>query len=318
MDLKTLHKFVIEKGMEKDPRGKKEVLELLKQEKIKYDKFSQEEKEEYDIEKLTNPYSDTRILFSNGNKDIKSVMVGIDIETPEILLADTLRKNGRRIDLIVTHHPEGRAYATFYEVMNMHSDILHKQGVPINIAEALTEPRMLEVSRKVNPQNHTRAVDAARLLNLPFMSMHTVADNFVNNYLQKLFDKQKPNKIEDIMKILNNIPEYKHASKVAKGPTIFVGSKEKKAGKIFVDMTGGTEGSVDAIEKLAQSGIGTIIGMHMSEEHYKNASKFHINVVIAGHISSDTLGMNLLFDEIEKKFGKLDIIECSGFKRIRR
>jgi hypothetical protein len=40
-------------------------------------------------------------------------------------------------------------------------------------------------------------------------------------------------------------------------------------------------------------------------------------VVIAGHISSDTLGLNLLLDEIEKE-EKLKIINCSGFRRIRR
>ncbi|MFH0806977.1 MAG: hypothetical protein V2A57_01005 [Elusimicrobiota bacterium] len=83
-------------------------------------------------------------------------------------------------------------------------------------------------------------------------------------------------------------------------------------------MTGGTEGSIEVFEKLATAGVGTIVGMHMSDEHYKNAEKFHINVVIAGHISSDTLGLNLLFDEVEKKFGKIEFFGCSGFTRIRR
>jgi hypothetical protein len=40
-------------------------------------------------------------------------------------------------------------------------------------------------------------------------------------------------------------------------------------------------------------------------------------VVIAGHISSDTLGLNLLLDRIEKE-EKLETICCSGFYRIRR
>jgi hypothetical protein len=42
-----------------------------------------------------------------------------------------------------------------------------------------------------------------------------------------------------------------------------------------------------------------------------------IHVVIAGHISSDALGLNLLLDAVEKQ-GPLTIVECSGFKRIRR
>jgi putative NIF3 family GTP cyclohydrolase 1 type 2 len=318
MKLDALYRLIIEKGTEKDPRGRDTVIKLLETEKSRYEKLTQKEKTGYDIEKLKNPYSDTRILYGENSQEIKSIIMGVDMETPELLLTDTLKQRGKKIDLVVTHHPEGRAYATFYEVMNMHPDILHKWGVPINIAEAISEPRIKEVSRKVLPQNHARAVDAARLLNIPFMSIHTPADNHVNDYLQKLFDKHKPQKVEDIIKILEGITEYKDASKVSRGPVIFTGSKEKRTGKIFVDMTGGTEGATESLEKLAQSGVGTIVGMHMSEEHYKNAEKYHINVVIAGHISSDTVGLNLLFDEVEKKFGKLDITGCSGFKRVKR
>jgi len=40
--------------------------------------------------------------------------------------------------------------------------------------------------------------------------------------------------------------------------------------------------------------------MHLSEEHFKNAKDEQINIVIAGHIASDTLGLNLLLDELEK------------------
>jgi hypothetical protein len=41
--------------------------------------------------------------------------------------------------------------------------------------------------------------------------------------------------------------------------------------------------------------------------------------VIAGHISSDTLGLNLLLDRVEKASGeKLEVINCSGFRRISR
>jgi putative NIF3 family GTP cyclohydrolase 1 type 2 len=54
----------------------------------------------------------------------------------------------------------------------------------------------------------------------------------------------------------------------------------------------------------------------MGEEHRKEAEKYHINVVIAGHMASDSLGMNLLLDELEQK--GLEIITLSGLTRIRR
>jgi hypothetical protein len=81
-------------------------------------------------------------------------------------------------------------------------------------------------------------------------------------------------------------------------------------------MTGGTSGSESSYEKLSQAGIGTIVGMHMTDKHRKEAEKHHFNVVIAGHISSDSLGMNLLLDGIEQK--GVEIIPCSGMIRHKR
>jgi hypothetical protein len=69
-------------------------------------------------------------------------------------------------------------------------------------------------------------------------------------------------------------------------------------------------------EKLADAGVGTIIAMHMGEEHRKECVKHHINLVVAGHMSSDSLGMNIFLDEIEKRGVK--IIPCSGFIRVKR
>ena len=70
------------------------------------------------------------------------------------------------------------------------------------------------------------------------------------------------------------------------------------------------------MEALSATGIGTIVAMHASEDHRKEAEASHINIVIAGHISSDSLGMNLFLDELEKK--GIEIIPFSGLTRIKR
>ena len=317
MTLKELYSKAISTGIENDPRGKEAVLKELESRKKDFEKLKEDEKEFFDSETLNNPYSDSRILNGTGEERIKSALIGIDIEVGEILLADSLKAKGKGVDLLLSHHPEGRAYANLYSVMQMQSDILHRFGVPINIAEDLMEGRIKEVERRLMPANHTRAVDAAKLLGIPFMCLHTPADNMVANYLQKLFDEKKPYKISDVMDILKGIPEYKEASFNGAGPKILIGSKNRKAGKIFVDMTGGTEGSKEIFSSLTASGVNTIVGMHLGEEHRKEAEKNHLNVVIAGHISSDNLGLNLLLDELSKN-NSLEILECSGFKRVSR
>ena len=316
MRLREIYRMAVKKGMENDPRGKREVEKELRRRKKGYDKLSQEEKRDFDLEKLTHPYSDTRILYGDPNEEVKTLLVGIDIGEGELLLTDRLRAQGKKIDLTLSHHPAGRAYASFYEVMGMQAQILSQYGIPINVAEDLLEPRIKEVERKVLPVNHMRAVDMARLLDIPFLCIHTPADNMVATYLKRVIDRKKPDTVEEVMEILKRIPEYKESSKNNAGPKVIIGKKERSAGRVFVDMTGGTEGSEKIFEKLSTAGIGTIVGMHISEKHYKEAEKHHINVIVAGHMASDTLGVNLLLDEIEKK-GRLTIISCSGFRRYR-
>ncbi len=315
MKLKDLYNFFISYGIKNDPRGEQEVKNLLERQKKKFEKLSEKEKKYFDLEQLHNPYNDTRILVGKGDEEIKTILVGIDMEVAEILLAGILNQQGKKIDLVLAHHPEGIGYRNFYEVMGMQADILNKFGVPINVAEGILEPRIKEVQRRLMPINHSRAVDVASLLNICFACCHTAADNCVATFLQKMFDKKKPKYLQDVVDLLLELPEYDYATKLGSGPVILNGNKDKKAGKIFVDMTGGTEGSTEVFEKLAIAGVGTVVAMHLSEEHFKNAQKYHVNVVIAGHIASDNLGLNLMLDAVEEKFGKLNTICISGFKR---
>ncbi len=318
MKLRQMYELAVQCGIDADPRGRKAVEAELKKAKKCYDELKKDEREDFDKEALRNPYADTRILNGSGNENVKRILLGIDMEVGEVLLAYLLNQKGKnKIDLILAHHPEGRALAGLYSVMKMQEDIFRKFGVPINIAEGLMAKRIGEVERGVAPINHTRTEDAAKILGIPFACFHTVADNHVEAHLQNLFDKKKPETLGEIVKLLKEIPEYKDAIKHSTGPKIFVGSPERKAGKIFVNMTGGTEPAKEIYEKLSNNGVGTTVEMHISEEIKKEAEKHNISVVIAGHIASDNIGLNLLFDKIEKK-GKLEVIPCSGFRRIRR
>ncbi len=317
MKLRDLYKKAIQIGIENDPRGKETVLKELEKRKKDFESLPEKKKKYFDFESLENPYSDSRILFGQGDEEIESIIAGIDMEVGEVLLADSLRRNGQKIDAILSHHPEGGAYAKLFAVMSMQADILGRFGVPINIAESLMESRVKEVERRLMPVNHTRAVDATKLLNIPFLCLHTPADNMVASYLQKLFDDEKPYTLDDIVEILLDIPEYSEAEKNNAGPRILIGNKDRKAGKIFVDMTGGTEGSKDIFKSMSLSGINTIVAMHLSEDHRKEAEKNHLNVVIAGHIASDNLGLNLLIDRVLEG-ENIKIFECSGFVRVKR
>lgn len=318
MKIEQLYKKAVETGIANDLRGKEEIKRILKSETKKFKELKDEEKESYDKDRLFNPYSDTRVLNGDLTTEVKKVIVGIDMEAGELLLTYLLNKEkSQKIDLVISHHPEGYALAQLYDVMKLQADLLANYGITISVAEQLMEKRISEIERRLLPVNHNRTVDIARVLGIPMMCIHTPADNCVTNYLKKAFEKKKPRQLNDLMKILKNIPEYRKSAKLQVPSKIVSGSENSKCGKIYVDMTGGTEGSKEIFEKCANSGISTLVCMHLSEEHLENAKKAKLNVVIAGHIASDVLGLNLLFDEIEKE-EKLEFISVSGFERIRQ
>lgn len=318
MRIKELFALVVEQGMAVDARGPEQIARELKQQQEDYAALSDKQKKYFDTDKLTNPYADTRALYGDQEREVKRVLVGIDIDGSEVLLAERLAQRGQPIDLIIAHHPGGRAYANFHEVMHMQADILHKWGVPINVAEGILKERIKEVERRVMPVNHNRTVDMARLLDIPLICVHTPADNSVTNYLQTLMDEKQPHLVKEVLDMLMEVPEYQAAAANNCPPNIMVGAGNNRAGKIFVDMTGGTGGSKEAFRCLTeQTQVGTILGMHIGEDHRKQAEKHHVNVVIAGHISSDSLGMNLILDALIRKEA-LEIVSCSGFNRVSR
>ncbi len=315
MTTKDIYNLAIKMGQAADLRGQKEVKHVLAKAKKKYESLSPQAKKDFDLDKLTNPYSDSLILVDNKKKTIKKVLVGIDMEGPELMLAKSLGD----IDLVIAHHPEGPALADLADVMHLQAQVLAKYGVPINVAEAIDRPRIAEVVRGLSPINHNRSVDMAKILGLDFICVHTPADNLGANFMLKLL-KKKEKEIEtlaDIMELLKTIPEYQEAKKRKAGPMIFIGSPENSCGKIVVsEFTGGTNGSKDIYETMSQHGIGTIISMHMSEKHRAEAEKHHLNVIVAGHMASDSLGMNLFLDELEKQ--GIEIVPVSGLIRVKR
>jgi putative NIF3 family GTP cyclohydrolase 1 type 2 len=313
MKVQEIYNLALEMGKGSDFRGKEAIEKVLAKKRKRFEKLSEEGKKDFDQNDLVNPFSDSRILHLAEDKEIKKVLVGIDIEPAEVLLA----KEIGGIDLIISHHPLGKALATLAEVMELQSDVLASYGVPINIAEGLMTERISEVARGLNAYNHGRTVDAAKLLNFNLICLHTVCDNLAASFLKKKIEEAKPERLGELIDLLKEIPEYKTAEKLGSGPKIFVGGKESRCGKIaLTEITGGTEGSPRIYEKMAQAGIGTVVGMHIDKEHWKEAKAALINVVIAGHISSDSLGVNLFLDELERH--GIEIVPCSGLTRISR
>lgn len=312
MNIQQIYRLAIEMGIKSDFRTKEEINEFLKFKKEEYTKLLPEERKYFDKERLTNPYADTRIHFDDGMGNIKKILSTIDVSVGTLMMAKELG-----VDLVINHHPIGLALAGLDDVMSLQVDAMEKFGVPVTIAEKLIHKRIDEVARGINPANHYAVVDAAKIMKINLINIHSPADNLVANYVTNAISRVKPKYVSDIMKVLGKIPEYQEAKKQGAGPMLFSGSEKNRCGKVAVsEMTGGTEGSKEIYQAMTNAGIGTVVSMHLSEEHKKEAEKANINVVVAGHISSDSLGMNLILDKLEQKGVK--IIPAGGLIRIKR
>ena len=314
MNLQTLLETAVAEGIKADPRGKKGVQKFLERAAKAKAKAVGHEKEWHDDERLWNPYADTRIVWGDPETKIKRMLVGIDIETPELVLADKLKEK-KRIDAVMIHHPEGRALWDLDQVMQVQVDIAAMHGVPENQADHLLKPRREQVYRRLHFRNILRTEQAAQLLGMPIVCVHNCADHMVANFMYKTVLKKNYDTVGEIIKALEDIPEYEHYRKKGNPPIIANGAASNRPGKTIIwGFNGGCPGPSEMIELLAEAGVGTFLSMHIGEEDRKMAAKHGINVIQCSHMASDSLGMNLVLDKVSG----VEIVECSGFVREKR
>jgi len=317
MTLQEIYDLAIEMGSKADPRGKEGVKKSLERAKKQFEELPEKKKAFFDKESLKNPYADSRILLGDSKTKVSKVIVGIDITTGEVVLTDRLNEKGKKIDLIIGHHPEGQALVALDEVMDVHVDVMANLGIPVNVAESLLHDRINQVRRGLSPANHFQSVDAARLLKIPLMCIHTIWDNMGHNFISNHLAKRKPETVGEVLEAIEEIPEFAEAKKTNSGPRVTAGSEKNRAGKVAITgFTGGTSGSKLIYERITNAGIGTIVEMHMPEQHYEEAKKHHLNVIVSGHMASDSLGANLFLDELEKR--GVEVVPFSGLIRIKR
>ncbi|TFG14669.1 NGG1p interacting factor NIF3 [Candidatus Thorarchaeota archaeon] len=313
MKIGEIYRRIVQMGIDADPRGKEKLERVLEKSKEELDSLEGIKADLADKDAAWNPYTDCRLLYGEEDREANGVLAGIDITPGEILLADRLKQKGKTIDLVLAHHPHGIGSSNLDFVMKLQPEHWANIGVPIAQAESAMASRLKEVHFATKARNHTQTIDSARLLDIPFMCAHTPADSIGYQFLREYLEEKEPYTLGDLVDALLEIPEYQGAQKVGAGPEILVGSSSGSVGEKFVFFTGGTSPGPDAIQKLARAGVSTIISMHLNEKLKKECEKEGIYVVIAGHHSSDSIGMNLILDELEKE--GLKNYACSGLIR---
>lgn len=316
MKLMEIYRLGVETGMAKDPRGRSGVEKELAKAKRAYEKLDETEKSFFDTDSLWNPYADSRLLVGDPEREVRRILVGVDIDAGEMMLTEALAQRGKPIDAVFAHHPQGRARARLCDVMYLQPGAMANYGVLKNISEALMDERAREVEISTGVSNYNRTADAAKLLDCALFCLHTPCDNMANAFVGELMEQEQPETLDDVCKLLRSIPEYASAARDGNPPSIVSGTPGRSAGKVFVDFTGGTGGPKEYARLLSDAGVSTVICMHMRQEALDMAREAKLNVVIAGHMPSDSIGINLVLDLLEAR--GVDIVPCSGLIRVSR
>ena len=316
MKLRDMYERAIEIGIEADPRSPEDINELLARRREEHDSLSDKDKAAFNTLRLTNPFGDTGIVCGDEDTDVKTFMAGIDIDCQEILAAQILRQQGRRVDAIVAHHASNlaRPLISAEDTMLTQVHMMTEVGVPAHVAEKTIEADIAKHSR---PENF-RAVALADMFHIPIIGVHTPCDNSGMGYLRAMVADRGPTRVGDMVDILKDLPECQAMMREGILPRPVVGNAKNVLGdKVYYCLSGGWNPTPQAFEWIAKAGVGTCVMVAAPDGPQKIARDYHMNIVLFPHYPMDSLGMNLVYDQWIRE-DPMEVICCSNFTRVSR
>jgi putative NIF3 family GTP cyclohydrolase 1 type 2 len=226
-------------------------------------------------------------------KNIRKVLIGIDIGTAELMLAKQLE-----CDAVIAHHPIGTAAVNFYRVFDRHVDYMVEHGVPKKIARTAVE----KLKERTETRNHADiygdVVGAAKALGMPLVNIHQPCDEYMRQVILRAIKAGKTEYVSDIVKSISKIPEFCHAATRVK---VRFGNQNNKAGHWSLVVAAGTNGGFSIAKAYFQHGVSTVIYLHIDygELIKMREEKLKGNLVVMGHLGGDSIGLNGLADRLE-------------------
>ncbi|MGD8506616.1 MAG: hypothetical protein PVF15_08140 [Candidatus Bathyarchaeota archaeon] len=238
---------------------------------------------------------DSAIYVSGDN--IGKILFGIDAGVPELLLAKELG-----CDAVIAHHPQGGTAAiNFHQVFRRHIQQMVLAEIPIEEAERAVRKKFEELEVQMHTRNYGHAVDFAELLRMPYMNIHTPLDEIGRRRMSKQINSRirEDSTVLDVISALRELTEFRNAITEVK---IRLGKAENPAGKVVVSHGAGTNGGYEIAKTYFKHGIGTVVYIHISPgDLAKLKAESRRNLVVSGHVASDSVGINPFIHELERR-----------------
>jgi len=244
-------------------------------------------------------------IYVSGD-DIKRVLFGIDIGSAELLMA----KN-QGYDAVIAHHPAGgRARVEAWRIFEKHVDQMTEMGIPETVARAAIQKKMSTLEHESHSTNYDYVPSVARHLQIPFMNIHNPLDELgrkgITDELSRLSSRKSDVTVADVISTIQAIPEFERALTEVK---LRHGSLSNKVGRTVVSHAAYTNGGYEVAKAYYAHGVDTVLYIHIAEADVAKLKADEVgNLIVTGHIASDSVGINPFIAELRAKGVEVDTI----------
>ena len=233
-------------------------------------------------------------IHVNGS-DIHKVFVSIDITIADVILAKNLG-----CDCILTHHPIGYSLLNFHKVFDRHVEYMVSNGISKKIAQKLVNKMKHKTSLKTHSLIYDDIISVCKMINMPILNIHQPLDEYMRRVIWNSINNKSISSINGLVKSIACIPEFKNSKTKIR---VELGKLENKIDKMIIAIAAGTNGGHEIAKAYFSNGISTVIYLHIDYNDLMRLKSENIsgNLVILGHLAGDSIGMNAISNELEKK-----------------
>lgn len=233
-------------------------------------------------------------IHVNG-ENMNKLLISVDVGIGELLLAKQLNCDG-----VIAHHPLGISHLNFHKVFDRHIEFMREENISPSVADDIVSNFKKRIEIKTQSSIYQNVVDAARLLDMPLLNIHQPCDEYMRKIIVNQIESRPYEFIHQILSSLNEIPEFYNSSTAILIP---LGSPINKTEKWKVVIAAGTNGGYAIAKEYYLNNISTIIYLHIDPtEAEKLRKEFeNRNLLVLGHLSGDSIGLNALANLIEKR-----------------
>ena len=230
-------------------------------------------------------------------KDITNILYGIDIGVAELLYA---KDHG--FDCVIAHHPVG--LVNTFKVFQRHLEQMVSKGVPKEEAQTVIDKKILGFKFGSHASNYDAVPSFARLIGIPFLNIHCPSDELgrklITTSIEELLEEKENPLLHEVKTHLErSFSEFRDAKtkiEVAKG------EENDPLGNWIFSHGALTNGGFAIAGCYYQHNVDTVIYIHIAPTELFQILKLdHGQLLITGHLASDSVGINPFLNRLEEK-----------------